>query len=319
MCKVSVVIITKELDSKINETLKSLLNQNFENYEIIIVCHKNSLKTLSMADVPIKVIEHPGTSRGMARNIGVANSSGGVIAFIDDDCSSNEEWLRNGCETLFENGEIGVVGGRVRVHEGLPEFSQIALSIISIPFINGWSVTFSNFQNKREVSYVPTCNAFFRKEVLEKTGGFMDTNYCEDVEICSRVRRFGYKVVYDPKVEVRHRWNIWNWRSFIKHFYNYGKGRGRAMIEYPHISNVNLSPLIALMSLLIFVPLVILKPLLLIFILMLFTFFIIFCSLYAYHRFKRRKYMIFTPIVMVLMYLSYITGLLRGILGWRGR
>jgi len=319
MCKASVIIITKELNSKIDETLKSLLSQNFKDYEIIIVCHRNSLKMLPEADIPIKVIEKPGTSRGMARNIGVINSSGEVVAFIDDDCASDEGWLQSGFKTLSESDEIGVVGGRVKVHERLPKFSQIALNIISVPFINGWSVTFSNFQNKREVSYVPTCSAFFKKEVLEKAGGFVDTNYCEDVEICSRVRRLGYKIVYDPRVEVRHKWNMWNWRSFIKHFYNYGKGRGRAMIEYPHISKVNISPLVALVLLLILIPLIILEPRLLFFILVSFAGFAILCSIYTYHKFRKKECLIFTPLLMVLMYLSYTIGLLVGVVSWKRR
>lgn len=319
MRKVSVIVITKELDSKIDETLTSLLSQNFRDYEIIIVCHKNSLQTLPVANIPIKIIEQPGTSRGMARNIGIANSSGEIVAFIDDDCASREEWLQRGLKTLSENSEIGVVGGRVKVHEKLPEFSQIALNIISIPFINGWSVTFSDFKAKREVSYVPTCNAFFRKDVLEKTGGFMDTNYCEDVEICSRVRRLGYKIVYDPKVEVKHMWKIWDWHSLIKHFYNYGKGRGRAMIEYPHIGKVNISPLVALITILILIPLIALVPKLLLFILMFLAGFMLFCSFYAYRKFRNREYLIFTPALMVSMYLSYTVGLLVGIAGWRGK
>ncbi|MEM4713670.1 MAG: glycosyltransferase, partial [Candidatus Bathyarchaeia archaeon] len=212
MPKISVVIITKELNSRINETLTSLINQDFEDYEIVLVCHKNLLQTFPTTDVPIKVIEQPNTSRGAARNIGVENSSGEVVAFVDDDCVVDNKWLISGVKAC-ENEKIGVVGGTVKPHRALPEFSQISLSIISIPLINGWSVTFSNFPNKREVSYVPTCNAFFKKEALKKVGGFKDTNYCEDVEVCSRIRSLGYKIVYDPKVEVEHMWEIWDWRS----------------------------------------------------------------------------------------------------------
>lgn len=317
MPKISVVVIMKELDSKINETLTSLLSQNFEDYDIILVCHKNLLQTLPTTNVPMKIIEQPETSRGAARNIGVENSSGEVIAFIDDDCVVNNEWLMNGVRALCENERIGVVGGTVKPHRALPEFSQLSLNIISIPLINGWSVTFSNFPNKREVSYVPTCNAFFKKEALKKVGGFRDTNYCEDVEVCSRIRGLGYKIVYDSKVEVEHKWKIWNWRSFMRHFYNYGKGRGRAMREYPHIGKTNLSPLIVFLLMLIAIPLVILEPLLLLFIAASFAAFALFCSIYAYYKFKKIKYFLFTPLVMVSMYLSYTLGMLRGVVSWK--
>jgi len=315
--KISVIIITRELNSKINETLTSILNQNFEDYEIILVCHKNSLKMLPPSKVPIKVIEQPNTSRGAARNLGILNSSGKVIAFIDDDCVVDEKWLQNGFKALYEDYEIGVVGGTVKAHESLPNFSQVALNVISIPFINGWSVTFSSFSTKRKVSYVPTCNAFFKRKALEKVGGFKDTNYCEDVEICSRIRSLGYKIIYDPEVKVRHKWKIWNWNSLVRHFYNYGKGRGRAMIEYPHIGKVNFFPLIAFLSLLVFVPLIVIKPIVLLFITSALLAFVLACSFYAYYKFKSVEYLPLTPLIMVSMYTSYTLGLYVGVIGWR--
>lgn len=313
MCKVSAIIITKELNSKINETLTSLLSQTFEDYEIICVCHKNSLQTLPITAIPIKVVVRPNTSRGTARNIGVANSSGKVIAFTDDDCVVEKDWLRKGFKTLDENERIAVVGGPVKVHETLPKFSQIALNIISIPFINGWSVTFSIFPTKREVSYVPTCNAFFKKETLERVGGFRDINYCEDVEICSRIKKLGYKIIYDPEVEVRHKWKIWSWRSFVRHFYSYGKGRGYVMVKYPHIGKTNISPSVVLSLLLISIPLLILEPKLLLFIVISSIMFLLFSSIYVYRKFRRIKYLLLTPFLMISMYLSYMLGLFVGL------
>jgi GT2 family glycosyltransferase len=314
MCRISVIIITKELNSIINETLKALLSQDFNDYEIIIVCQKNSLKKLPMTNVPMKIIEKPGTTRGMARNIGVMNSSGDVVAFIDDDCVPNDKgWLQRGLKTLNKSKRIGVVGGRVRVHEELPKFSKIALNVVSVPFINGWSVTFSSFKTKREVSYVPTCNAFFKKDILKKVGGFMDINYCEDVEVCSRIKKFGYKIIYNPKVEIRHRWNIRHWGNFIKLFFNYGKGRGFVTIKYPYIGKINVSPLVAFIGTLILTLLIILEHGLFFPILLSFMGFTVFCSLYTYHKFKDREYLIYTIPLIVSMYLSYIAGYVTGL------
>jgi glycosyltransferase involved in cell wall biosynthesis len=56
-----------------------------------------------------------------ARNAGINNATGDIVAFIDDDCEANEDWLKNIEKPFIKDPNIGVVGGNVsyaRVGEG---------------------------------------------------------------------------------------------------------------------------------------------------------------------------------------------------------
>jgi glycosyltransferase involved in cell wall biosynthesis len=56
-----------------------------------------------------------------ARNTGINNATGDIVAFIDDDCEANEDWLKNIEKPFIKDPNIGAVGGNLsyaRVGEG---------------------------------------------------------------------------------------------------------------------------------------------------------------------------------------------------------
>ena len=52
------------------------------------------------------------TYAGIARNIGVQNAKGKIIAFLDSDCVAKEYWLENLVKELI-NGDMSIVGGSI--------------------------------------------------------------------------------------------------------------------------------------------------------------------------------------------------------------
>ena len=74
------------------------------------------------------------------------------------------------------------------------------------------------------------CNMAFRREVLERVGGF-DENIrysFEEEDLIERICGIGYKLILDPQVLIlhRHRSNI---RDLLKQSFKYGKGAGRLL------------------------------------------------------------------------------------------
>ena len=98
MPKISVVIPMYNKENFIKETLDSVLQQTFTDFEVIIVndCSTdNSGKViLECKDKRIKTIEHK-TNKGLsaARNTGILNSKSDYIAFLDADDTWNENYL----------------------------------------------------------------------------------------------------------------------------------------------------------------------------------------------------------------------------------
>ncbi len=81
--------------------IQSLQKQTFTDYEIIIVLEK-SRELLGRIDEYVKQHEYKNISvlfnsslRGAAaaRNLGVKNARGKILAFIDDDAVATPEWL----------------------------------------------------------------------------------------------------------------------------------------------------------------------------------------------------------------------------------
>ena len=97
MPKVSVIIPTYNREEFITETIKSVLNQTYKDFEIIVVddgSTDNTKQKLEPFKSKIKLIEQKNSERAVARNNGVKSSSGEYIAFLDSD----DLWIKNKLE-----------------------------------------------------------------------------------------------------------------------------------------------------------------------------------------------------------------------------
>jgi glycosyltransferase involved in cell wall biosynthesis len=114
MPAVSVIIPTYNRAEFLRLAITSVLNQTFQDFEIIVVDDASEDHTHEVVhnfrDKRIKYIHHEVNKRvAAARNTGVLNSSGAYIAFVDDD----DEWLPKKLQmqvALLENSP-SIVGG----------------------------------------------------------------------------------------------------------------------------------------------------------------------------------------------------------------
>lgn len=93
MPNVSVIIPTHNRAEYLKAAIASVLNQTFQDFEILIVDDGSSDTTpdvvKSFDDDRIQYVRHPKSRGGAAaRNTGIAHSSGEYVAFLDDD----DEW-----------------------------------------------------------------------------------------------------------------------------------------------------------------------------------------------------------------------------------
>ncbi len=89
---VSVIIPVFNRESFIKRAVKSVLNQTYWNFELIVVddgSTDNTIKELKMYVDNIKILYQPNKGVSSARNLGVKFSQGKYIAFLDSD----DEWL----------------------------------------------------------------------------------------------------------------------------------------------------------------------------------------------------------------------------------
>lgn len=101
----------------IKKTIESILKQSFNDFELIIVNDGSIDKSLTIIqafnDSRIKVISIKNSGVSFARNIGIENSNGQYITFIDADDYIDENFLIN----LYNENSLFVIGNIIKVDE----------------------------------------------------------------------------------------------------------------------------------------------------------------------------------------------------------
>ena len=83
----SIIIPLYNKENFIENTIKSVLNQTFQSFEVIVVNDAVGRTPVILAEIVGKILllQNPKKSVGAARNFGVSNSRGKFIIFLDDD------------------------------------------------------------------------------------------------------------------------------------------------------------------------------------------------------------------------------------------
>jgi glycosyltransferase involved in cell wall biosynthesis len=216
----SVIIPTYNEGKNIGKTLVALFNQKTSCiYEIIVVdsSHDNTPEIIKQRFPEVKLIHlEQQTPQAEARNIGIKDSKGRYILFLDGDCEVDHDWIERMVSLLASGNDA--VGGPVR--NGNPE-SWISWA--------GYLAEFSEFFPKNKqmfVGHLPTCNISYKREILDKyaSGGFEKFLYAqEDLLFNWKLQKKGIKILFHPEIAVshHHRTTI---KAYLRHQYYIGRG-----------------------------------------------------------------------------------------------
>src|SRR5208337_4215564 len=105
---VSIIIPTNNSGETIEECLKSIQRQDYHLYEVIVVDNFSNDNTLEMAkNLGAKTIQQK-CNPAQARNIGVDNSAGKYVLFLDSDQVLSRTVVKE-CVEICKNEKIGMV------------------------------------------------------------------------------------------------------------------------------------------------------------------------------------------------------------------
>ncbi len=214
-------IVMPNLHSPIvGKCLDSVLDQRIQaSYEIIIVGQDryNQVQERLKADRMVTFIEtQQPVSSARARNIGIREAKGEIIAMIDSDCIASTTWLE-GLYKKIEQPGISVVGGGV-----------------TFPDDNFWTLVdnLATFYEYLDTSppglrqQLPSLNLCIRKNALLKVGLF-DERFPlaagEDADLTTRLRLAGYELWFKPEAVITHLPQRRTWKSVFTHAFNFGK------------------------------------------------------------------------------------------------
>ena len=188
MPKVSVIIPTYNREEFIVETINSVLNQTYKDFEIIVVDDGSTDKTkqkLEPFKSKIKLIEQKNSERAVARNNGVKNSSGEYTAFLDSDDIWTEDKLEKQVELLDSRPDAVLTYGQcLRINE---QGEKIKSAKRQLEGFSG-----EVFENLLMRNFIASPTPMIKRKYFEKTTGFQ-TKYIpyEDWEFWLRFSLIG--------------------------------------------------------------------------------------------------------------------------------
>ena len=228
---VSIIIPTYNRNEILCKTLENILSFQHQFHELIVIdqTREHEPETQRFLDDlidknKIRYIFEEIPSTPNAKNIGINSAKGDIIIFFDDDVEINENTIPVHIATLSEPG-VGGVTGKVVIQNFYKDENAVLGNAIAVKNPLKSSLYFFL---RRRASYVGRfgiltdftsdkklpadtcigCNMSFKKEVFTKSGLF-DTNFTgnavrEETDLSVRVRRSGYKIIYNPKAHLIH-------------------------------------------------------------------------------------------------------------------
>ncbi|MEY2446752.1 MAG: glucosyl-dolichyl phosphate glucuronosyltransferase [Acidimicrobiaceae bacterium] len=222
---VTVVVPTRRRPAALDRVLHGLARQRDPGvpWDVVVVDNDtgpgtaatSSRAALAALAVPVRVVVEPALGAANARNRGITEAGGTIVAFIDDDVVPDDDWLQRLVEPLL-NDRCEAVGGQVRLDASGPRPRW--LSSWLLPYLSHFHPSDQEVDLASVPSdvltepYVLTANAAFTAEVLDRTGGFdpqLGTRDGvpfgnEELRLCRQVLAGGGRIRYLPTARVVH-------------------------------------------------------------------------------------------------------------------
>lgn len=209
---VSVVIITRHRPQMLRRCLESVLSLDTRPIEVLVMDSSEDADTETLVKNRFSAVQYHRVWRSdhilsTARNLGVARSTGQVIGFLDDDATVHTNWV-SACLDGYRAPNVGAVGGRVLDPEVDHLDHHRAAPISLVTPMGGLTDNLDcDSGHPVEVHHLRGCNLSVRRDVFEKAGGFDEQAPIyrfEELDLCLRIRRAGYKVMFQPGMCVYH-------------------------------------------------------------------------------------------------------------------
>jgi glycosyltransferase involved in cell wall biosynthesis len=194
---VSLVIPGRNVSGTIKECSESvvpLLNRH--GLEEIIFVDDGSVDATAeiVQRYPVRYIRTEAKGPGAARNTGWQSAKGDLIWFVDADCIAEPDALSILLEHMKDPQLAGVGGSYGNARED----SLLACLVHE-------EIVERHLRMPSRVNFLASFNVLYRREVLERFGGFDETYLkAQDAELAYRIQQTGAQLAFDPSSRVKH-------------------------------------------------------------------------------------------------------------------
>lgn len=214
---VSMIIPFKDQVHYLRKLCETLPQTDYKNFELVLVNNRSEKKeTLDFLEhlrtsrpFPIRFVdfEEPFNYSRLYNKV-VSSISNEMLLFLNNDVEvKHPEWLRAMMEHIYRPN-VAAVGckllrsdGSIQ-HAGMIFRPNVHYCAMNVPYEDGYYT-----KVQRDVSGVTAACMLIRKSFFEKVGGFDEINFpigFSDADLCLRLIRSGYKILYTPFAELYH-------------------------------------------------------------------------------------------------------------------
>lgn len=221
----SVIIPTYKRPDRLVECLCSLtgLDYDRDRFEVVVVDDgsgilpqvEEAVRPLQ-GQIPLRLIEQPHAGPAAARNFGARQARFDYLAFTDDDCRLDAQWLA-AYARQFASLPACLAGGRTVNAIAGNIYSEASQMLVS--YLYGY------YQDKG-APFLASNNIALSRRLYDELGGF-DERFPlaggEDRDFCARAVQQGHQLVYVEEAVVHH-YHALSLRRFFRQHKNYGRG-----------------------------------------------------------------------------------------------
>jgi len=234
--KSSIIVLGYNGERYLDEAFDSLINQNFpkEDYEIIYVDNCSTDNSVDIAKKYSKkfknfkiIVNNNNLGFSAGNNVGIRVSKGEYVALFNHDAVADKNWLKELVDIMEKDKKIGAIGGKIYYYNSNDLYFGGG-KVLYGGFCWNWSLN----DRDGECDYVSGCAMLIRRKVLDEVG-LLDEDYFmyyEETDLCTRIRRAGYKIWYTPKAIVWH--NVPKKSKRVSKYITYFMHRNRVIYCY---------------------------------------------------------------------------------------
>ncbi len=208
---ISVVIATRDRRDSLARCLDALARNGAQfgaAWQTIVVDNGSSDGTAALLaqrqtrrDLALDVVAETQPGLAVARNAGLARAVGEIIAFTDDDCLVEQDWLAAMASAYRDTAAADAIGGWVGLHDPADLPTSIRISVEPV-----WIT-----DSLHALAQLIGCNFSARAAAFRRVGLFdprlgagSPARSAEDLDLIHRMLRLGLRLRYDPSIRVRH-------------------------------------------------------------------------------------------------------------------
>jgi len=224
---ISIIILCRNKAPYTRLCLESLLRSQGARYEIIVVDNGSTDQTPQVLaeiekkygerGIDFRVLRNPeNIGCSTARNQGTEAAQGNYLAFLDNDAAVRDmSWMPGLRQALEEDDRHAIIGPKL-VFPFPPYDIECAGCAVSPNGLVGYlgrgqPKDDPRFNSRQEVQCLISACILTRKKLIQELGGFdeaFNPVQYEDIDLCYRARSQGYRVIYEPSVEMYHFENV---------------------------------------------------------------------------------------------------------------